>query len=84
MPRKSAKGRREYGIFLLVNLPPLLINIVVFGLLGLWIHSGSRLVQLGKAFAAAVVAVVWNFLGSRYFAFRHTAVKGAAKGNSDE
>ena len=28
-----------------------------------------------KAFAAAVVSVAWNFLGSRYFAFRHTAVK---------
>jgi putative flippase GtrA len=81
---KSARGRREFGMFLLVNLPPLLVNIVVFGLLGLWIHSGSRLVQLGKAFMAAVVAVVWNFLGSRYFAFRHTAVKGTAKGDGDE
>jgi putative flippase GtrA len=81
---KSQRGWREFGIFFLVNLPPLLVNVFVFRLLGLWIHSGSDLVQLGKGFAAAVVAVVWNFLGSRYFAFRHTAVKGAAKRNGNE
>jgi putative flippase GtrA len=80
---KSQRGWREFGIFFLVNLPPLIINVFVFRLLGLWIHSGSHLVQLGKAFAAAVVTVVWNFLGSRYFAFRHTAVKGSTKGNTD-
>jgi putative flippase GtrA len=73
---KSNRGWREFGLFSLVNLPPLLVNLIVFTLLGLWIDSGSRLEQLAKAFAAAVVAVVWNFLGSRYFAFRQTAVKG--------
>jgi putative flippase GtrA len=72
---KSQKGWREFGMFVLVNLPPLVVNVVVFGLLGLWTHSGSALAQLGKAFIAAVVAVIWNFLGSRYFAFRHTALK---------
>jgi putative flippase GtrA len=76
---KSKRGWREFGVFSLVNLPPLLVNVIVFTLLGLWIDSGSRLVQLGKAFAAAVVAVVWNFLGSRYFAFRHTALKGKSE-----
>jgi putative flippase GtrA len=76
---KSERGGREFGVFLLVNSAPLVINVVVFGLLGLWIHSGSRLVQVGKAFAAAVVAVVWNFLGSRYIAFRHTALKSTAE-----
>jgi putative flippase GtrA len=81
---KSAKGWREFGMFVLVNIPPLVVNVVVFGLLGLWSHSGSDLAQEGKAFIAAVVAVIWNFLGSRYFAFRHTALKGTAKGNTDE
>jgi putative flippase GtrA len=72
---KSQKGWREFGMFSLVNLPPLIVNLVVFTALGLWIDSGSRWVQLGKAFGAAVVAVIWNFLGSRYFAFRHTALQ---------
>jgi len=82
---KSQRGGREFGVFVLVNLGPLLVNVVVFGLLGLWIHSGSRLVQLGKAFAAAVIAVVWNFMGSRYIAFRHTALKGREEeGAKDE
>lgn len=81
---KSARGWREFGRFFLVNIPPLVVNVLVFGLLGLWIHSGSHLVQLGKAFAAAVVAVIWNFVGSRYFAFRHTALKQTAKGSDDE
>jgi putative flippase GtrA len=72
---KSKRGWREFGIFFLVNLPPLAVNVFVFALLGLWAHSGSGWVQMGKAFVAAAVAVVWNFLGSRYLAFRHTALK---------
>ena len=60
----------------MVNLPPLIVNVVVFTILGLWIDSGAWLVRMGKAFAAAVVSVTWNFLGSRYIAFRHTALKG--------
>lgn len=81
---KSQRGGREFGILLLVNTPPLLVNVIVFDLLGLWIESGSRLVQLGKAFAAALIAVIWNFLGSRYFAFRHTAVHSAKEEEEDE
>ena len=73
---KSQRGGREFGIFFLVNLPAFAVNVVVFTLLGVWTHSGSGWVQMGRAFAAAIVAVVWNFLGSRYFAFRHTALKG--------
>jgi putative flippase GtrA len=72
--RGSARGKREFAVFLAVNMPPLLVNVVVFTLLGLWIDSGTRWVQLAKAFAAAVVSVTWNFLGSRYWAFRHTAL----------
>jgi len=56
------------------------VNVVVFTLLGLWIGSGSEAVRLAKAFAAAVVSVMWNFLGSRYLAFRHTALKGSRDG----
>ena len=71
----SGRGWREFGLFFLVNLPPLIVNIVVFALLGLWTTSGSLIAREGKAFIAAIVAVVWNFLGSRYLAFRHTALK---------
>jgi putative flippase GtrA len=74
--RRSARGKREFALFFVVNLPPLAVNVVVFTLLGVWIGSGSAWIRLAKAFAAAVVAVVWNFVGSRYLAFRHTALKG--------
>ena len=73
--RRSGRGWREFGLFFLVNLPPLAVNLVVFTLLGLWTTSGSFAAREGKAFIAAIVAVVWNFLGSRYVAFRHTALK---------
>jgi putative flippase GtrA len=73
--KSSGRTGREFGLFFLVNLPPLIVNIVVFSLLGLWTTSGSFAAREGKAFIAAVVAVVWNFLGSRYLAFRHTALK---------
>jgi putative flippase GtrA len=72
----SQRGVREFAVFFAVNLPPLIVNVVVFTILGLWIDSGSTWVQLFKAIAAAVVSVAWNFLGSRYLAFRHTALKG--------
>jgi len=78
--RRSERGGREFAVFFAVNLPPLLVNVVVFTLLGLWIGSGSEAVRLAKAFAAAVVSVMWNFLGSRYLAFRHTALKGSRDG----
>jgi putative flippase GtrA len=73
--RDSGRGKREFAVFFAVNLPPLVVNIVVFSLLGLWTTSGSFAAREGKAFIAAVVAVIWNFLGSRYLAFRHTALK---------
>jgi putative flippase GtrA len=72
---KSARGAREFAIFFAVNLPPLVVNIVVFRVLGIWLDSGSTAERMLKALVAAVVSVAWNFLGSRYFAFRHTAVK---------
>jgi len=73
--RGSGRGWREFGIFFAVNVPPLIVNVVAFTLLGLWIDSGTWYVRMGKAFVAAVVSVAWNFLGSRYLAFRHTALK---------
>ncbi len=76
---KSKRGWREFGIFVLVNLPPLLVNVVVFRLLGIWYQSGEWYVRMGKAFVAAVAAVVWNFLGSRYLAFRHSALGHASE-----
>ena len=78
--RRSARGRREFTVFFSVNVPPLLVNVVVFTVLGLWIDSGTFWVRMAKAFAAAVVSVVWNFLGSRYLAFRHTALLGRQDG----
>ena len=73
--RRSERGRREFALFFLVNLPPLAVNVVVFTILGIWIDSGTLWVRMAKAFAAAVVSVTWNFMGSRYFAFRHSALK---------
>jgi len=72
--KSSGRTGREFGLFFLVNLPPLIVNIVVFSLLGLWTTSGTFAAREGKAFIAAAVAVIWNFLGSRYLAFRHTAL----------
>lgn len=72
---KSKKAKREFAVFFAVNLPPLLVNVIVFTLLGLWIDSGGFWTRMGKAFAAAVVSVIWNFMGSRYLAFRHSALK---------
>ncbi len=72
---KSGKGWREFGFFFLVNLPPLVVNLVVFTALNLGFKSESFLIREAETFAAAIVAVVWNFLGSRYLAFRHTALK---------
>ena len=73
--RKSGRGWREFGLFFLVNLPPLVVNVVVFSALNLGFKSGSFLIRESETFVAALVAVVWNFLGSRYLAFRHTALK---------
>jgi putative flippase GtrA len=78
--RGSAQGKREFAVFFAVNTPPLVVNVVVFTVLGIWIDSGTLWVRMAKAFAAAVVSVAWNFLGSRYFAFRHTAVKSVKNG----
>jgi putative flippase GtrA len=73
--RGSERGKREFVVFFAVNIPPLIVNVVVFTLLGLWVDAGTFWVRMAKAFAAAVVSVAWNFLGSRYLAFRHTALK---------
>jgi len=77
---RSARGKREFTLFFLVNLPPLIVNVVVFTLLGIWLGQGTFLVRMSKAFAAAVITVAWNFAGSRYVAFRHTALKGKNDG----
>ena len=56
-------------------MPPLIVNVVVFSALNLGFKSQSFLIHETETFAAALVAVAWNFLGSRYLAFRHTALK---------
>jgi putative flippase GtrA len=78
--RGSERGKREFAVFFAVNIPPLVVNVVVFTLLGMWIDAGTFWVRMAKAFAAAVVSVAWNFFGSRYLAFRHTALKGRQDG----
>jgi len=78
--RGSTRGKREFAVFFAVNLPPLAVNVVVFTLLGLWVGEGTFLVRMAKAFASAVVSVAWNFLGSRYLAFKHTALRGRDNG----
>jgi len=82
--RGSAKGKREFLVFLAVNIPPLVVNVVVFSLLGLWAGEGSFVVRNLKAFGAAVVTIAWNFFGSRYLAFRHTALKKGPDGPGSE
>ena len=72
---RSGRGWREFGFFFLVNMPPLIVNVVVFSALNLGFKSQSFLIHETETFAAALVAVAWNFLGSRYLAFRHTALK---------
>jgi len=81
---RSRRGGREFIVFFTVNMPPFVVNVVVFTVLGIWIGSGSQWVRMSKAFAAAVVSVAWNFLGSRYLAFRHTALKKLAERRYDE
>ena len=73
--KASGRGWREFGLFFLVNLPPLLVNVVVFTALNIGFKSGSFVLHEAETFAAALVAVAWNFVGSRYLAFRHTALK---------
>jgi putative flippase GtrA len=73
--RKSGHGWREFGLFFLVNMPPFIVNVVVFSALNLGFKSESFLIRETETFFAALVAVVWNFFGSRYLAFRHTALK---------
>jgi hypothetical protein len=65
-----------------VNLPPLVVNVVVFSALHLGFKSESFLMREVETFAAALAAVAWNFLGSRYLAFRHTALNGTQKGDA--
>lgn len=72
----SKRGLREFGVFFAVNVPPLVVDVVVFAMLGLWADSGTFGVRMTKAFAAAVVTAAWTFFGSRYLAFRQTAVEG--------
>ncbi len=73
--RDSGHGWREFGLFFLVNLPPFAVNVVVFSALNLGFKSESFLIRESETFVAALVAVAWNFFGSRYLAFRHTALK---------
>ena len=75
--RGTGHGWREFGLFFLVNLPPFIVNVVVFSALNLGFKSESFLIRESETFAAALVAVVWNFFGSRYLAFRQTALKKA-------
>jgi len=72
---KSERGFREFLVFVTVNLPPLIINVVVFTILGIWINDGDFFTRMGKAISSAVVSVAWNFMGSRYLAFRHSTLK---------
>jgi putative flippase GtrA len=71
---RSEHGKREFALFFAVNLPPLAVNVVIFTVLGIWIDAGTFWERMAKAFTAGVVSVAWNFLGSRYLAFRHTAL----------
>ena len=78
---RTPAGRAGVRSVLSGNLPPLIVNIVVFSLLGLWTTSGSFAVREGKAFIAAVVAVIWNFLGSRILRFATLRSRKTMPGN---
>ena len=68
--RGSKRWLREFGVFFAVNVPPLVVDVVVFTMLGLWADSGNLWVRMSKAFTAAIVTTAWTFFGSRYLAFR--------------
>jgi putative flippase GtrA len=72
---RSKRGLREFGLFFALNVPPLVVDVVVFTILGLWAGSGTFWVRMTKAFGAAAVTVAWTFFGSRYLAFRQTAAQ---------
>ena len=72
----SKRGLREFGVFFAVNVPPLVVDVVVFAMLGLWAGSGTFWERMAKAFAAALVTTAWSFFGSKYLAFRQPAVEG--------
>jgi len=72
---------REFWLFFAVNIPPLVVDVVVFTMLGLWASSGNTWERLTKAFGAAIVTTAWTFFGSRYLAFRRTP-SGTAPSNS--
>jgi putative flippase GtrA len=73
---RSKRGMREFGVFFALNVPPLVVDVVVFMMLGLWAGSETFWVRMAKAFAAAVVTTAWTFFGSRYLAFRQTPADG--------
>jgi hypothetical protein len=51
------------------------VDVIVFAALGLWAGSGTLWERMAKAFGAAIVTTAWTFFGSRYLAFRKTAVQ---------
>ena len=73
---RSKRGLREFGVFFAINVPPLVLDVVAFAMLGLWTGSGSFVARMAKALIAAVLTAAWTFIGSRYLAFRQTAIHG--------
>jgi putative flippase GtrA len=76
---RSRKGWREFGVFFAINVPPMIIDVVVFAALGLWSNSGTFGERMTKAFLAAVVTAAWTFVASRYLAFGRPAAEDGSR-----
>jgi putative flippase GtrA len=59
--RYSKHSMREFAVFFGVNVPPLVVDVVIFAMLGLWATPGTFWMRMAKAFAAAAATAAWSF-----------------------
>ena len=68
--RKDARATSELGRYAMVAVAGALLNMLVFFALVRYFTFMGEIVLLPLAIAAGV-ALIFNFLGSRFFVFRH-------------
>ena len=70
--RKDARAGSELGRYATVAIAGALLNMLIFFALVRYFTFMSEIVLLPLAIAAGI-ALVFNFIGSRFFVFRHQA-----------